>query len=114
MLAILGITGVTGLLGAVSRANLFNPPHWIHWIHLVFGLFVLAIAVSRYRRVQIGLAFLGAVAGTALGVGGLALELCAYVHDPAHAVDVSDPLAHFAVGTLAIWAIYNTVLRPSR
>lgn len=114
MLVILGITGVIGFLGSVSHSNLFNPPKWIHWIHLGSGFVVLAAAVSRYRRLQIGLALLGAVAGTALGIGGLALELFTHVRDSAQAVDLSDPRAHLAVCVLAIWPLYTPAARPSR
>lgn len=115
MLVILGITGITGLLGLISRANLFNPPNWIHWIHLGFGVFVLTIAAFGNEKVQIGLALLGAIAGTALGVGSLASELYAHIQDFTQPLDVSDPLAHLAVGTLAIWALRNTASRaPDR
>jgi cytochrome bd-type quinol oxidase subunit 2 len=114
MLVILGITGVTGLLGLLSRANLFNPPNWIHWIHLCFGLFVLTVAMIGYQKLQMGLALLGAVAGTALGLAGLASALYARVHNSAQSLDISDPVAHLAVGALAIWALRNTASRPSR
>src|SRR3981081_4555631 len=107
MLVILGVTGVTGLLGSISRANLFNPPNWIHWIHLGFGLFVLAVAVTSNHKLQIGLALFAAVAGTTLGLGGLASVLYTVAHSGMQELDVSDPLAHLAVGTLAIWALRN-------
>ena len=107
MLVILGITGVIGLLGSVSRVNLFNPPIWIHWVHLCFGVFVLAVAVTGNKKLQIGLALLAAVAGTALGLGGLASALYAATHNGMQALDVSDPIAHLTVGTLAIWALRN-------
>ena len=113
MLVILGVTGVTGLLGSISRVNLFNPPNWIHWIHLGFGLFVLAVAVTGNYKLQIGLALLAAVAGTALGLGGLASALYAASHSGIQALDVSDPLAHLAVGALAIWALRNEISRVS-
>lgn len=114
MLVILGIAGVTGLLGLLSRANLFNPPNWIHWIHLGFGLFVLTVAMIGYQKLQMALALLGAVAGTALGLAGIASALYARVHNSTHSLDISDPVAHLAVGTLAIWALRNTASRASR
>ena len=113
MLVILGVTGVTGLLGSISRVNLFNPPNWIHWIHLGFGLFVLAVAVTGNHKLQIGLALLAAVAGTALGLGGLVSAWYAAAQSGIQALDVSDPLAHLTVGALAIWALRNVISRAS-
>jgi hypothetical protein len=104
---------VTGLLGSISRANLFNPPNWIHWIHLGSGLFVLAVAVTSNHKLQIGLALFAAVAGTTLGLGGLASVLYTVAHSGMQELDVSDPLAHLAVGTLAIWALRNVKSRAS-
>jgi len=113
MLVILGFTGIMGWLGLISRANLFNPPNWIHWIHLGFGLFVLLVAEMAHRRFQIRLALLGAVAGTTLGVGGLASVLFAHLRNSSQLLDISDPLAHLTVGMLAIWALRSARSRSS-
>jgi len=112
-LVILGFTGIMGWLGSISHANLFNPPDWIHWIHLGFGLFVLLVAEMGRRKMQLGLALLGAVAGTALGVGGLASVMFAHLRNSTQPLDISDPLAHLAVGTLATWALCNARSRAS-
>jgi hypothetical protein len=109
MLVILGLTGVLGLLGSLSRASLFNPPYWINWFHLLFGAFVLAVAVTGNKRLQFGLALLAALAGTMLGLVGLAFGPHAAAHNGMLRLpDTSDPLAHLAVGVLAILALRNS------
>jgi hypothetical protein len=108
MLVILGSTGITGVLGSVSHLNVFHPPGWVNWLHLCFGVLVLAVARSSSRKFQMGLALLGALAGTALGVADLAVQ-----YKSAGTPDVSDPVAHLVVGMMGIWALYNTAKRPS-
>jgi hypothetical protein len=107
VLVVLGISGITGLLASLSSADLFNPPGWIHWVHLLFGLFVLAVAMAGTRSIQLGLALFGAVAGIALGCGGLIFSLFASGGIGGSRADLSDPLAHLAVGVSAACALIN-------
>jgi len=109
LLVTLGLAGVLGLLSSLSRTTLFNPPHWINWFHLSFGGVVLAVAMIGDKRLQLGLAVLAAIAGTTLGVVDFVLgPNAAPRHGTAPLTDPSDPIAHLAVGMLAIWALRNS------
>jgi hypothetical protein len=108
VLVTLGLTGVLGLLGALSSAPFFHPPNWINWLHLSFGTFVLAVAFKGHRKLQLGLATLGAVAGPLIGFAGLGVALGAAVRfGTSPWADVPDALSHLAVGSLAILALRN-------
>jgi hypothetical protein len=106
-LVVLGVTGILGWLGSLSRAELFHPPHWVNWLHFGFGTFVWAAVLVGGRRLQQGLAFFGAVAGTALGLVDLVLHAYGVGPGAAQSGDLSDPLTHLAVGLLAIGALLN-------
>jgi hypothetical protein len=108
ILLILGVSGVLSLLPLLSRASLFNPPYWINWVHLSVGGLGLAVAILGSKRLQLTLALIPAIAGTMVGLGGLVIE--AYVairNGTPQSSDFSDPLAHLALGMLALWAVRN-------
>ena len=108
VLVTIGLAGISGVLGLISRASLFHPPRWINWFHLSVGLLVLLVAWRGSRRVQRIVVTVAAVAGTTIGVGGFALSAYSLAHHAQSAIiDVSDPLTHLLVGSMAIWALLN-------
>ena len=99
--------------GRPARLPFSNGPvqsaHWVNWMHLSFGVFLLAVATISHKTLQLGLALLGAIAGTTIGLVGLLI----LPHVVAGSgtllwVDLSDPLAHLAVGVLAILPLRNS------
>jgi hypothetical protein len=113
VLVTMGFTGVVGLLGSLSSAQFFHPPNWINWLHLSFGAFMLTVAFKGHRKLQLGLAMLGAVAGPLIGLAGLGVALEAAIRfGTSPWGDVPDALTHLAVGTLAIWALGNARREP--
>ena len=104
----IGMAGATGILGTVSRANVFNPPYWLNWIHLSFGIIVLRIAIAGDRKLQKQFTLVAFVKGTTLGLAGILLgSYVALRYDMPQLADSSDPIAHLAVGMLALAALWN-------
>jgi hypothetical protein len=69
------------------------------------GVVVLVAAITGNKRLQLGIVLLAALAGTTLGLVGLAFGPYVAAHNAMpRLTDASDPLAHLAVGILAIWA----------
>src|ERR1700676_825568 len=92
----------------VMRWDVVRFPYWINWVHLSLGELVLAVAILGSKRLQLTLALIPAIAGTMVGLGGLVIE--AYVairNGTPQSSDFSDPLAHLALGMLALWAVRN-------
>jgi hypothetical protein len=104
----IGMAGATGILGTVSRANLFHPPYWINWFHLSFGIVVLRIVIAGDRKLQKQFTLVAFVMGTTLGLSGMLLgSYVALRYDMPQLADSSDPIAHLAVGMLALAALWN-------
>lgn len=109
VLMILGLAGVLGVLDSISHASLFTPPHWISWLHLSFGTLLWTIVIFGTKRLQVAFTILGAIAATPLGLVGLTIVLSAWArHGMSQVPDLSDPLVHLSVGTLAIVALWNS------
>lgn len=99
--------GLSGLLGiSISRLDVFNAPSWINSLHLSVGTTALLVAAKGNAKILRAMAFVPAVLGSILGVGGLCLSLYA-VHNSTPA-DLSEPLTHLCVGAMASWAAWNT------
>jgi hypothetical protein len=89
-------------------SDVFNPPYWLNWFHLSFGMVVLRIAIAGDQKLQNGFTLVAFVMGTTLGLAGMPFgSYVALRYDMPQLADSSDPIAHLAVGMLALAALWN-------
>jgi hypothetical protein len=108
VLIVLGLSGILEISGSLSRSDLLNPPYWINWLHLSVGAAAALVALKGNPNIQRGMALVPAVLASTLGIGGLASSLYAWHGKASEPLDLSEPIAHICVGTMASWAVWNT------
>jgi hypothetical protein len=108
VLIVLGLSGILGISESLSRSDLLNPPYWINWLHLSVGASGALVALKGSPNIQRGMAFVPAVLASALGICGLAWNLYRWYGQVSEPLDLSEPIAHICVGTMASWAVWHT------